>query len=110
MLREMVWDLDHLEPNLRSASLRAPGRASLKMRRSSSLLHETRMHRSRGGTPGMRTKTLRSVSSERTRRANAPSLPQSIVTKLVALGKQRMPCCAAMFPRVSLACRTRSRT
>lgn len=43
--------------------------AARKTARSSGTEHETRMQRSRGGAPGMRTKTSRSRSSERSTRA-----------------------------------------
>mmetsp|Transcript_6606 Transcript_6606/g.21695 ORF Transcript_6606/g.21695 Transcript_6606/m.21695 type:complete len:235 (-) Transcript_6606:536-1240(-) len=92
------------------AASRAAGRAARKTARSVSSLHDTRMHRSNGAAPGMRTKMSRSRSSARMSRAKAPSLPQSMVTKLVALGKAASPCSSAMPPRVARAWATLPRS
>ena len=68
------------------------------------------MHRSRGAAPGMRTKTSRSCKRARRARAKLPSCPQSIVTKLVALGSGAMSWEVAISFRAAREEAMRSRT
>ena len=52
-----------------AATARAPGSSSAKIARSASVPTLTRMHRSSGATPGMRTNTSRATRAASTRRA-----------------------------------------
>ena len=67
------------------------------------------MHRSSGGTPGIRTNMPRRASPSSTARAKAPSRPQSTATKLVAEGRAVRPFVAAIRPTPSRAAAMRFR-
>ena len=84
-------DLHRSSPPSLTTSSSTASKMRANSARSSAVPTVTRMHRSSGATPGMRTNTPASWSRASSARARPPSPPASIATKFVADGTRAQP-------------------